>query len=239
MHQGHYVLVRPLGPIDERITGRLVALHAHSERPVFIKKALPEQISRLVAAGKWTTTVYYEIETEAVNIGSTLWDPLAPADDDTYPEFILDIELLLAACHNNSDWRAMYQQRRSRPLSPQLFGSYCQGFRTLRRHLRKFLRTGNTIELISYSPQHMGAVITLLTSYFGEAGAVDAYTNMVTAPSHLFTDHSRGRLIAYLNQDTQPCGFFCFEHLSAGAVGLHAGVSNLCVPGLMPALEAV
>ncbi|MBI3795708.1 MAG: hypothetical protein HY268_01900 [Deltaproteobacteria bacterium] len=88
-HNGHYVIVRPLGKIDNRFLELLSSLYRVSHRPVFIKKLFPDQVATLQCLENFCLASTYLRDHEQAAPGKYVWDRSAFADDDTYPRLPL------------------------------------------------------------------------------------------------------------------------------------------------------
>jgi hypothetical protein len=232
-HRGHYVVVRPLGVIDGHFMTLLAALHKESGKPVFIKKLFPDQVARLRQFGSFHEAGRYDTQTGKVSAGQYPWGPVAFADDDTYPELILDINVTRQHWLRPGDWFLEFQKARNDSTLPRSTAIVREHYRKFRRNVHQFLRLGIGCHLKAYQTNGANAVRQFLSRYFGEARLtnVEAYETMLTSVYTVFQDESPFCFLAYVDGITLPVGFFHGERLDTKSVGSYARVIFRCYPG--------
>ena len=232
-HRGHYVIVRPLGSIDGRFIALLATLRKTSGKPIFIKKLFPNQVARLRQLGNFHEAATYESRTGKVFAGKYPWDPVAFADDDTYPELILDVDITKKHWLKPRDWFDEFQKARRNSDSDLPSTAVREHYRKFRHNVHQFLRLDIGCRLEAYTKGDVTAVGKLLSRYFGEERLpnVEAYNNMLISFHTMIEDELRFGFTAHVDGIASPVGFFLGERLDRKSVGSYARVVSRCYPG--------
>lgn len=235
-HRGHYVVVRPLGVVDEHITNLLEALQSASGKPVFIKKLFPEQAAALFHLADFKKAVRRTSSVAPPEPGDYPWDSSAYADDDTYPEMILDTSISCNPVALFPEWWTNLQRTWLPPADRHVMGSVRYDQQKFRQKIHKFLRDVTTCRVTGYQIEKATAVRDFLLSYFGpdRSQDVDAYENMLADDGQ---DEVFG-FVAYLNDDPAPKAFFFAERLDQQSAGLYAGIASRADRGLIQYMYA-
>jgi hypothetical protein len=220
-HRGHAVLVRPLGVIDQRVMDLLAHLRAISGMPVFLKKLFPDQVQQVRQFGMFTEA------------GSATypWDTDAFADDDTYPEVILDVAqtIAIATSPSGSRRRTSGSAGARSSLEQRSWNTY----RRWRATIRRFQQTGQVCQLIPYQRGLAAAVRTFLQHYFAaQPQNVAAYEHMLTLDDSSTDTNQAWSSVAYLEGIAAPVGLLIAERLDADSAGYYAHVVSRRYPGL-------
>ncbi len=222
-HRDHYVIVRPLGVIDRRLLDLLTLMREISGKPVFLKKLFPDQAQQLRQMGPFSDAAQ---ETYP-------WDADAFADDDTYPEIILDLDPTPANA-------SPITREDERPIAEQ--GEYMSHFtwnrsrRTQRKYLtsvRRFQQMEVPCTLRPYTPALATDVRAFLRGYFAaQPQNVAAYEAMLTL-GDLHTNRDRVfSYVASLDERDEVVGLLVTERLDADTAGDYAGIVSRQYPGL-------
>jgi hypothetical protein len=237
-HKSHYVVVRPLGRLDWRVMGVLDTLYYASGKPVFIKKLFPDQVARLHDLGEFKEAIKY-LDEGTPEKGSYPWPSHQSfADDDTFPEVILDVSLTLDYKNTPKAWLAEFEQRHkgSADTVKQLFRSYLK----FRAKTKKFEESEINCHLKDYNAEAPDIIRRFLLGHFGEKDEenVEAYENMMTKLPLENHGGSFFSFVAYLQHRPLPQGFFVAERLDSESAGLYAAIASRCCPGLSEYLHA-
>lgn len=232
-YREHCVLVRPLGMLDQRIMAILNWLSVISGKPVFLKKLFPDQTAQVVQWGYFRDAVWHPASGSDARPGAYPWDAVAFADDDTYPELILDLDLTLNTLAPAATWYAQLTEARQDHIHAHQMTFLRKQFRSFHRSVRQFERTGYTCHICPYHADLAPAVHAFLMTYFHAAPQnVAAYDNLLgqgmTDPSHW----PRWKYVAYLDGVPEPVGFLVFEQIDADAASGFAAVISRHYPGL-------
>lgn len=234
-HRGHYVVVRPLGVINDSIMNLLEVLHDVSGQPVFVKKLFPEQGDALRRLADFKDAVCYTLPGAQPEPGDYPWDAVAFADDDTYPEIILDTSITADYVTPPLAWSAKLQQAWTSPPEQEALKRLQCSRKSFRKKLNRFLRAGISCRLARYQTENADAVRRFLLDYFGpdRRQYVEAYENMLTQDASNVEQDDLFRFVAYLNDDPTPKAFFVAERLDQQSVGLYAGIASRTKPGFI------
>lgn len=233
-HRGHYVVVRPLGNIDSRFTDLLRTLRERSGKPVFIKKLFSDQVVRLRALGEFCEAASYSASESKASAGVYPWDSVNFADDDTYPEVILDLGVTLKYRMKPQQWLNELQLALVHPLEKPQLKTIKTGYRRFRRNIKKFLRLGIECRLKEYDAGSADEIRRFLLTYFGPTRKenVAAYEAMLASPRAGANGNDRFCFVAHVAGVESPVGFFFVERLDEESAGLYAGVVSRSYPGL-------
>lgn len=213
-HRGHYVLVRPLGVLDGRIIDLLDVLRQVSGRPVYLKKLAGEEVATLQAMATFG------------NVSEYPWDASAPADDDTYPEVILDAALSFDRLAPVPEW---WEQVPSAWTAVD--GRIEEGRRHLkkvRQRIRRFHRDTTSCRIIPYTANLAGEARAFLAAYFGpdRPRDVEAYENMLTYVPAEEERNSFFCFVAYVSEGLLPSAFVYAEQLDQASAGIYAAIAS-------------
>lgn len=238
-HRGHCVLVRPLGIIDERIIGLLEVLYSISGKPIFIKKLFPEQVSTLRNLAEFEDAIRHTSQAEP-KPGNYPWDAMAFADDDTYPELILDTSISCDYVTPSAEWWEKLQRTWMPPLCQSPKNVVLYNRKKFRQKIHRFLRETGVYRLRSYCAEDATAMRSFLQSYFGpdRKGDIEAYENMLALDTSGVRQEEIFSLVAYLNDDPAPKAFFLAEQLDTQSAGLYAGIASRTHIGLIQYMYA-
>lgn len=221
-HNGHYVLVNPLGIADGRLGDIVGDLCRESGRPVFIKKASPEHTAVLKKAGAF-----------AAHGGSCGWDVIAYADDDTYPEQLLAIDISLGYSLRPCEWFRHYCAART---SPHTCGEHSvrASYRQFRRNIRRLSESGKRYEIREYRPQMNGTIRRWVCEYFGHdrPEAPAAYRNLIEGLHHGLHKESQFCFVVCGETEGGIHGLIFAERLDDESAALYARLIGRNHPGL-------
>ena len=233
-HRGHYVVVRPLGNIDRGFINLLRTLHEISGKPVFIKKLFPDQVARLHALGAFSEAASYSTAENKAYTGPYPWDTVHFADDDTYPEVILDLGITLKYRMKPQQWLNELQLALVHPLEKPQLKTIKTSYRRFRRNIKQFLKLGIECRLKEYDAGSADEIRRFLLTYFGPTRKenVTAYEVMLASPRAGANGNDRFCFVARVGGVESPVGFFFVERLDKESAGLYAGVVSRSHPGL-------
>jgi hypothetical protein len=233
-HNGHYVIVRPLGNIDRRFLDLLRFLKRVSRRPVFVKKLFPDQVATLQCLGDFCLASVYARDREQAVPGKYVWDGSAFADDDTYPELIYDVDLSLELELGRSQWLAAY--RLARADRPGTFHgrSLSRSHYEIRRRIRQFSNLDIYCRLEKYHAGMEDGIRRFCADYFGLSRRENAaaYENMLKLAQVTDCENPFFRFVAFVDGSTAPSGFFVVERLDRLSAGSYASIISRRHPGL-------
>ncbi|HKA56084.1 MAG TPA: hypothetical protein VKJ47_20730 [Candidatus Binatia bacterium] len=233
-HNGHYVIVRPLGTIDHRFLDLLRFLARASYRPVFVKKLFPDQVATLRHLGDFCPASAYAGDREQAVPGKYVWDGGAFADDDTYPELIYDIDLSSALELERSQWLAAY--RLARADTPGTFHGHSPSryHYELRRRVRQFSNLSIHCRLEEYHAGMEDGVRRFCADYFGVSRRENAaaYENTLKLPQVTDCENHFFRFVAFVDGSSAPSGFFVVERLDRLSAGSYASIISRRYPSL-------
>lgn len=193
-HNGHYVLVNPLGCLDERLAGLLHRLHAASGKPVFIKKASDTPAAALEKIGVRPSVP-----------GGDIWEAGAHADDDTYPELIVSPEISLGHSEKPSDWLRRYRAAAG-GIGIADEDAIRTGFRQFRRYVRRADESNVGCSVVEYRSHAAGVLKRWVEGYFG--------------PARPAAPRAYDALLEGLRRGVGHRSGFCFVVKTAGAPGI-------------------
>jgi hypothetical protein len=234
-HNGHYVIVRPLGMIDNRFIQLLDYLHQESGKPVFIKKLFPEQVIHLQKYARFAEASIYDPVMDIAYAGIYIWDEIAFADDDTYPELILDLDITLKYMLPIHEWFKIYCKGRLLTARIEYLKRIKRKYGEFRRRLRQFSQSGIEPCWRKYNTNMAEDVRRFLLNYFSSSRAenLQAYENLLLSSS---TD-TFGWVVT-VNGNSFPVGFFFAERIDDKSAGLYASIISRSYPGLAEYLWA-
>jgi hypothetical protein len=233
-YRGHFVIVRPLGNIDNRFAKLLKSLKSAAHRPVFIKKLFPDQVATLQRLEDFCLASTYTRDNEQPVPGGYVWDGSAFADDDTYPELIYDLDLSLQLELTQSQWLAEYQPACPDSSSAFYGKSLSRYLYECRRRVRQFSNLGLRCRLEEYHASMENSVRQFCADYFGvpRGENVAAYENMFELARETDRDHPFFRFVAFVDDSTTPSGFFVIERLDRLSAGSYASIISRRYSGL-------
>ncbi len=233
-HDGHYVVVRPLGRINKQVIRVLDVLTELSGKPVFIKKVFPDQAIRLFELGTFQEAIRRRTVDAEPLPGEYLWHPTSFADDDTFPEIILDVNVTLRYDASPKKWLQYFHACRKSPLSREKLNQLFRRYLKFRSKVNKFACSGTRYSLVDYNTEKATEVRRFLVEHFGEQDSenIQAYENMLLKPPLGNNGHSFFSFATYLDRDTLPKAFFVAETLDSRSAGLYAAVASRCCRGL-------
>ncbi len=227
-HRDHFVIVRPLGCIDQRMIDILAKLRELSGKPVFVKKLFPDQVACLHQLAVFKSAGSYDDVQEQAFPGEYLWHPEAWADDDTYPELIFDLDVTSNYHVKPREWFYHFQKARLAPAETKRLKSFQSGYMQFRRRINRFVQAGLRCRLRKYDLSLAGDVRRFLWRYFGSNNPekVAAYENMLMIPlMEPNSDYYFG-WVAYIDGVPDPVGFSFAERLDRHSAGYYAGVTG-------------
>src|SRR2546423_1583501 len=233
-HRGHYVIVRPLGRINERIIRLLKVLRSVSRKPVFLKKLFPSQVNQLRHFGNFKDAVKYSNSGINPEPGDYPWSMESFADDDTYPEIILDVNITLNYGLPPKEWFTHFKTSRINSGEAQSLEQLLNRYLRLRSKVNGFVRSGIGLHIIDFNIQMADEIRQFLFKHFGEEDKrnVEAYENMLTQLPLGNNGHSFFSFVAYRDGVAAPQGFFVTERLDKESAGLYAAVASRSCSGL-------
>ncbi len=205
-HDGHYVLVRPLGANPVAAVQMLAKrLHKISKKPVYAKHVLPEQAADFKCIGFSDMRQYP-------------WSAASPLDDDTFPQVVVALDNIFRV-----------EQKESRELRLRLnrFLNYAAENLTLQEACFLFAPELYNPEKHLYQKTHAVRVLEKWASKNKEL--MDAYTNMIEYPP------SEG-FCYIMRIGIKARGFYVFGKIGERTVGCHATIADYRqMPGLSEA----
>ena len=230
-YQGHYVIVRPLGQLDGAFMDVVTQLHQQSGKPVFIKKLFPDQVEVLQHLGSFSPAAYYCPIRRLASPGAYPWARPAFADDDTYPEMIFDLPVLLAYQTDLVSWFDQFQQAYIASADEAYLKKLRKHFKQYRLSLKYFKQANVSFALRPCDDSMSKAVGDFLADYFGpqRRDGVQAYRNML---AHSWAESGIHSFTAHVNGEDKPIGYACVEHLDEQSVGYYANITARLYPGL-------
>ncbi len=238
-HRGHYVVVRPLGTLDWRVIELLQVLYTVSGKPVFIKKLFPDQVDILCHLDSFDHTVQYAPSGQP-KPGAYPWDPVAFADDDTYPEVIVNTVNLTNYSLTPTDWFITFHLAETDSFHSAPAQRLRRHYGKFRRKVKQFLKLGICCRLVEYRAEMAEIAREFLYDYFGPQRRRDvtAYENLLKhCVSHAQKDIFLAWL-AYMDGESFPCAFSLAERLDAQSAGQYVSVASREYPGLSEYLKA-
>jgi len=234
MHRDRYVVVRPLGVLDDRFIDLVKHLHEKSGRPVMVKKLYPDQAERLHELGSFREAARYEGLHPRPRSGRHPWDAKVFADDDTWPVLIVDTELTLDFDHPPREWRERLEKARVSPTEPRHLRALGRYHRDFQRQVQCFERSALRVALTPYGASTKTEVRALLREHFGPERQDDvaAYEPFRSAPGCNGADGDRWCHVARLGADGPAVGFLLAERLDLRSAGLYASVVSRRPNGL-------
>jgi hypothetical protein len=206
-HRGHLVLVRPIGRVPSDFLRDICDIVPGTSRRshMFVKKATP--------------SLRAELADQAMSMGACIvdggkrgWDPLAPKDDDTFPERIVRVEdVRLLSIRQGKD-----AQR-------------------LRSKLRQCDKHAATLDLRTLDRTDIEPVKLMLKRHFGgENEGAESYSNMLDILTSRHEGLPVGHFVPFVNR--QPVGLFAYEQVDSVSVGVYASIASRLYPGLSEAM---
>lgn len=222
LHRGHYVVVNPLGVVDDRLEAVLSTVHAFSGKPVFIKKASPAHAAALEGMG-----------CIPARPGSYTWDDAAYADDDTYPELIVDLEVSLGYSQKPQDWYRQYQTARN-GAGVADGASTRAGYRQFRRSVRRGAAAGIAREVVAYRPGMLAGVQRLVEGYFGgeRPDASGVYDNLLAGLRRGIREGTEYCFVVQTGGGSETDGVIFAERVDANSAAIYARLIRRTCPGL-------
>lgn len=231
----HYVIVRPLGCIDERFTELLIILQRISRQPVFIKKMFPAQIERF---NRLSVRMCIE---PLMSSSKYPWSGIEKNDDDTYPELIYHVLASTAPLQEkhlmsgkDNVWDKQFYYLSKANFRSSYMKSIRRKYKTMWEKIRHFERVyekydGPPFFFKKYSYDQYESVVRVLDSYYyfhGEYEQKSAYDNIVESQVHLLPKHENYLFsyIVYFGSIDNPIGFFAAEKIDDVSVGLYAAI---------------
>lgn len=230
----HFVVVRPLGLLDSVFVEMLDRLVAISQRPVFLKKVSAQQHEEIRGFRDFKITTSYDAVKREAKPGVYPWDVEAYADDDTYPELILDLDITLSYEILLRDWEIIYRKAQSLPPCKERMNSVRRNFKQYRRCMRQFNRAGVAVLIEQFKSDRTDDVMKFITGYFGndKQNNINAYENMLELLSIYGPGDGFYGYVVYLQNEPIPIGFYAAEKLDKDSAGLYSGLCKRTVAGL-------
>jgi hypothetical protein len=164
--------------------------------------------------------------------GSYTWDSIAFADDDTFPEVIIDMQSLIG-----DDGLRMAQEvfKKGLPdLQPHIVEEYKHRYRRFRNHVSRFLNHQYHLSLRNYNKASADDGRRFLTNYFGAGRPqdVEAYENFLAGLFPTEAAHCYFNTLAYIQDQPDPVGFYLAEQTDEQSAGCYSAVTLREVKGL-------
>jgi hypothetical protein len=186
LHRDSWVLVRPIGRPPEGFLGKLARFVAESGKSPWVYVKKPGLLG---------------------GVEPRPWNANAPADDDTYPEYIVDTRLArkLAEARGRRGQRLRWQLRQ------------CESLRLVRDSLAS---AGAAAGLRQFLRDHFG----------NEPEAVSSYENMIEILSSEDSSYWSHYLVR--DEHRRVVGFFAYEWVDVQSVGVYASLAARSITGL-------
>jgi hypothetical protein len=220
MERGHFVVVRPLGKLGHSTAAFFKTLFKASNKPVYIKKLFADQVIELQSLATFQRSEDYP------------WGPQSFADDDTFPEMVIDLDVTLRHDLTGSKWFDYFRERQLlRNTIPRKRA--IQYRKEFRRRVRYFQRSGKMCSLQKLHTKNKQDVWEFIQQYFTPNRKLNAlaYRNMLQR-SIEDADPNYYYYVAYVDNSVRPKGFFLLERLDGQSVGSYAKIVDRDQSGL-------
>lgn len=228
-HHGHFVVVNPLGNLFE-LSEVVRQLRRASARPVFIKKIHSPQAAFL--GDLVPEPASYFIGGQPAP-GPYVWDATAYADDDTYPEQIINVDLVLRFAVKPHEWFNQYGTLSSGSGSVDA-NSVRHSYRQFRRCVRNASHFANEVKVVDFHSSLLSDAQRFVHDYFGDArtSAVNAYVNVLASLERQLPDGSQFCYIVKVGAASAVTGLIFAERLGPCSAGIYMRLIRRQMPGL-------
>ncbi|MFH1450407.1 MAG: hypothetical protein ABIF92_00305 [archaeon] len=206
--KGHFHIIRPLGKNSVAETENLAKiLKEVSKNAVYVKKVTEEQKNKLLERG------FQAIEKKP-------WDAEAIAEDDTWPEHIIDIKSILTY----EDGKMQISQKKVR-----------MGYNRFQNIKEKYK---TDLKIVPYSIRHVDVARALINEhfkYFKEerkdiCSTKEDYENLLLSLPLGKNNEDYFSFLVYVGEN--PMAFFHAEKIGKETIGTYANINLLRYPGL-------
>ncbi len=222
-------MVNPLGNLSG-VSELVRQLRRASSRPVFIKKIHPAQAALL---GDLEPEKASYFTGRQPSPGPYIWDAGAYADDDTYPEQIINVDLVLRFAAKPHEWFRQYGTLSNGSGSVDA-NSVRHSHRQFRRCVRNGSRFANEVKVVDFHPPLLDDARRFVHDYFGDARAsvVTAYANILDGLERRLEDGSRFCYLVKAGASSQVIGLIFAERLGPSSAGIYMRLVRRQIPGL-------
>jgi hypothetical protein len=221
-HNGHFVVVNPLGIADNRLGTVLATLRELSSRPVFIKKASNDHAAALT-----------ELGCVRAHPEGYRWDEEAYADDDTFPELIVDLDVSLGYARRPAEWFEQYRVVRN-GAGVANSASTRASYRQFRRYVLKGAAAPTPCEVMPYRPNLLQAIERWIGDYFGSERpeAPRVYDNLLASLRRGIRENSEFCFVVGVPDSAEILGVIFAERVDACSAAVYARLIRRAYPGL-------
>lgn len=206
-HNQHWVVVRPLGALDEGFVGALIELVRSTDAPlhVYVKMADSgprEQLRRAAIAHG------------AAVLGATAyrWDTGSPHDDQTFGEVVMPVRWTSELAHSQGE-----------------------AARKIRAKVRQCYRAHGVPEFTTVEAIGQNRVMDMLARHFGaDHSYVASYANMVAILGAPDAADTWWHFVPVV--DGEPVGLFAYERVDDTSAAVYASVAHHRFTGLGEAM---
>lgn len=208
-HQNRFVFVSILG-LNERslaefnhFTQLMYEVHPH---PIYIKKVFTDHLPYFEHSN-WDSTDNYP------------WDSSAPADEDTFPEIITNLQLALDYERPWDEWKLLYQEAIQREISYEHLQFIKRRRKDFRNELAVYSRMGFEPNVEDYTADARQDVLDFLAHYFqNNPENIYAYHNLLDPNVMMPNSVQLARVAGKVS------GLWVLEQLDSKSYGLYAAV---------------
>jgi hypothetical protein len=217
--KNHFVIIRPLGQITDDFIDIIKKLKSISKKPVFLKKIHPNQVSKIVNLDR-----RFIINSRESHYP---WDNNSFADDDTFPELILDIKLNLNISLFPNQWYENFKKKAGYKANKK---KVIKRYKDFRRRINNYKKRDNTVfDIKEYCIDDKEKVIIFFESYFGsdKKENVTAHTSIIN--SIILHRESFFNFVIYM--ENKIVGFVSFERINDITCGRYVRLIDSCCIG--------
>ena len=230
-HQNHFVVVRPIGLLDDSFMGLLNQLYHLSEKPVFLKKIFDDQLDSLLKLGNFEW-VMHKNEDGSLSYGNTIWSIDCPADDDTYPELIYTGDLLQQSSKRIDEWASYFVTRRANNLNGVSLKSYKDDMGKVRKWMRRAKKNHQEPRIERVSPASTESILHFLETYFyGQEDYLEAHINSLQIPPQAEVGNYF-QLVSFMPEKSEPIAYHVGERTGKESASFTIGVTSKEYTGL-------
>ncbi|MCI5066102.1 hypothetical protein MRY87_10295 [bacterium] len=221
-HQNCPLVVYPRNLSQEELRELCFELSSSGKRQVYIKKYSPPADERATGS-----------HFSSLGESTQHWDNDSIADDDTFPELIVDLGLSCDTSLAPVQWID-----RVRSAYPSCSGDLLAVMKRKRKNLLRLIRRGDEyaprVSCERYIGSDYSSTMTFLSSYFGSERpeAHRAYDEMLSLSDERAAAIGVFRSIVREGDSREIVGFFCGELSGSAHANLYSNVTARIYPGL-------
>ncbi len=231
MHKDHIVVVRPIGKLDYNFIDILSKLRKITKLPVFVKKIEKQDLGILCKFEniKLIDTAIKKIDSNCSK-SNLVWDEVAVADDDTYPEIIVSIDLLLDVSHSPAYWFEKYHTLFYKDQSKHNISKIKRNYKAYRWAILKSKKLSPKVNIIPYELSNKKLVFNFISEYFDDNQKnIEPYHYLISRPHNpskgIFT------YLAILEETKEIIGYICAGRIGEQGAGIYAEISSKLFSG--------